>query len=412
MKRVSPTDRRDESEQYGGSTGDSLRILRVASDIYPDVSGGLGLHVHHLSREQGERGHDVHVLAAEREGGGRGRREDRDGYTVHYHPELAAPFGNSLCPSIGRSLYEHLAEFDVLHAHSHLFFSTNMAAVAGRLTETPFVLTNHGLRSQTAPPWLQDLYLPTVGRFTFEAADSILCYTDTDSRRLDELGVDTRRRVIHNGIDCSVFRPVETERSDRQLLYVGRLTEAKGVQLLIRAVAHLDAEFPDLSLIVVGEGPNRGHLDALVDELGLEETVTFVGRLPNEQLPELYSESTLFVLPSRNEGMPRTVLEALACETPGVTTPLPQLTTVLSDGGLTVDDREPSAFARAIAELLEAPDRRRAMGRAGRRRVVEHHSWETTVEETLAEYYALLDDQPTTTATHERRADVPRGVDQ
>jgi len=411
MKRVSSTDRRDESEQYGGSMGDPLRILRVASDIYPDVSGGLGLHVHHLSREQGHRGHDVHVLAADRAGGGTGRREERDGYTVHYHPELAAPFGNSLCPSLGRSLYELVDEFDVLHAHSHLFFSTNMAAVAGRLTETPFVLTNHGLRSQTAPPWLQDLYLPTVGRFTFDAAETVFCYTDTDSRRLDELGVDARTRVIHNGIDCSVFRPVDTDRSDRQLLYVGRLKEAKGVQLLIRAVAHLESEFPHLPLIVVGEGPNRSHLETLVDELGLEETVTFAGRVPNEQLPELYSESTLFVLPSRNEGMPRTVLEALACETPAVTTPLPQLTAVLSDGGVTVDDREPSTFARAIGDLLEAPDRRRAMGRAGRQRVVEHHSWETTVEETIAEYYALLD-RSTAATTDERVADVPWGVDQ
>lgn len=372
---------------------DPLRILRVSSDIYPDVSGGLGIHVHHLSREQGRRGHDVHVLAADRRSTESRRFGRRDGYTVRYHPELAAPLDNSLCPSLGLNLHRLADEFDVIHAHSHLFFSTNLAAVVGRMTDTPLVVTNHGVHSQTAPLWLQKLYLPTVGRLTLDAADAVICYTETDKRRLADLGVDARTPVIHNGVDCSTFRPQPGAGSKRQLLYVGRLKRAKGVHLLVRAFAQLCSDYPNLSLKLVGDGPERDALEALTTELGVREAVTFAGRVPNEQLPELYTESAVFVLPSRNEGMPRTVLEALACQTPAVTTQLDQLESVLADGGVTVPDPDPADLAASVASLLRDDERRREMGAAGRERVVEHHSWARTVERTIEEYYALVPDR-------------------
>jgi glycosyltransferase involved in cell wall biosynthesis len=108
-------------------------------------------------------------------------------------------------------------------------------------------------------------------------------------------------------------------------------------------------------------------------------------------MPKEYSESAALALPSRNEGMPRTVLEALACETPAVTSALPQLEPVLSEGGIMVPEPDATGLTRALSQLLDDDVQRHRMGKRGRERVTEHHSWETAVTETINEYYRLLD---------------------
>ncbi len=414
------TPRRDASER-----GETLRILRVTSDIHPEVPGGLGLHVHSLSKKQAEMGHDVTVLTSDHGDRSLPRTEVRDGYVLKRHREVASPVDNSIVPGLAVSLWDLGDEYDVVHAHSHLFFSSNVAALFASLTDVPLVVTNHGLFSQSASEWVQKAYLYTVGRKTFDAAERVFCYSETDRDRLQSYGVETPVAVVRNGIDCTTFRPMGSETRDESgsgkresevdgddghtLLFVGRLKPGKGVHVLLRAMAELQDDFSDLTLKVVGEGPLRESLEEYAADRGVADSVEFTGWLAQERLPEEYSDASVFVLPSLNEGFPRTVLEALACETPVVTTDLPQLESVLDGVGLTVPPESPGLLAAAVADLLGDDERRDEMAAEGRALVADRYSWDRTVEETTETYYEVLDaDQPTRERPVPARRTPPR----
>jgi len=376
-------------------SSDSLRILRVTSSTYPEVVGGVGLHVHHLSRVQAEMGHDVTVLTSDNGDRSLPSEERRDGYRLLRHRELARPLDNSIVPGVAATLHEFVDDYDVLHIHSHLYFSSTLAALFGRRTDIPVVVTNHGLVSQTAPRWIQRLYNPTVGKFTFETGDRILCYTETDKQRLQERGIDTPISVVPNGIDCSWFRPSAADPSD-QLLFVGRLKEGKGPQYLLEAFGRLASDYPDYSLQLVGDGPLREELEAQASTLGIADRVSFRGEVPNDELPALYADSRAFVLPSRSEGLPRTVLEAMACGRPVVTSDLPQLRPLVEDVGYTFETGSVDRLVDTLTTVLDADDDRLdRFGTRARKRVESTYSWEDTVERTVAEYYDVLGERTT-----------------
>lgn len=366
-----------------------LSVLRIATDLYPDVVGGGAIHAHAMSKQQAEQGHSVTVLTSDHGDSTRPTTETVAGYRIIRHRELARPFENSITPTIVGSLWDRLPDVDVVHAHSHLYFTSNVAAAVSRLTETPLIVTNHGLISQTAPKWVQRLFIPTVARFTFNAADRLLCYTDTDRQRLRDRNIETPVAVINNGINCTQFAPPVNRRS-QQLLFVGRLTDAKGVPVLLSAFEQLVEQYPELELRIVGDGPQRERYERQCRERGIRHRVTFVGDVPYEKMARQYHESRIFVLPSRNEGLPRTVLEAMATETPVVTTALPQLESVVEGAGYTVEAGAAGEFAAAISRLLEDDTLRRELGETGRKRVLREYSWGDTVKQTTDVYYDLL----------------------
>lgn len=381
---------------------DQLRVLRVATDLYPDVLGGGSLHAHEMSRLQAAMGHDVAVLTSDHGDRAAPRREERAGYELRRFRQFGRPFGNSLTPGMLPALRRLVAEYDVVHAHSHLYFSTNVAAALARRSETPLVVTNHGLHSQTAPMPVQKAYAP-VARFTFNSADRVLCYTETDRQRLRERGVTAPVSVIHNGIDCDLFTPEaagdeggsETEserpRERPQILFVGRLKETKGVRQLLSAFEVLHEEVPEATLTFVGDGPLREELEERVRAAALDDHVRFTGRLENDELPAVYAESAVFALPSELEGFPRTVLEAMACGTPVVSSELPQLADVVEQVGETVPRDDIEALAGALRRLLADDDRRERLGRAARQQVLEEYSWAETVRETTDVYHELVE---------------------
>jgi len=370
-------------------TRKSLTILRVAADVYPEVTGGGAIHAHAMSKRQAARGHNVTLLTSDHGDRTKARVESRDKYTLVRDRELVDAFGNSITPSIVTSLRRRLPEADIVHAHSHLYFTSNLTAAIVRNSGTPLVVTNHGLVSQTAPDWVQRLFLPTVGRFTFNAANRVLCYTETDRRRLHERSVSTPVEVVRNGVDCQRFTSGD-ENEDRELLFVGRLTDAKGLPTLLDGFAQLVPEYPELILRVVGDGPDRANYERRARRLGVADRIVFVGDVPYEDVPQFYRNCTVFVLPSHNEGLPRTVLEAMACETPVVTTALPQLESLVAGAGYTVEKERPEALARAVGRLLDSESRRKAFGEAGRACVVERHSWADTVTRTTDVFYDII----------------------
>jgi len=359
-----------------------MRILRVAQKVYPDVPGGGPYHVHAMSRDQAAMGHDVTVLTVATDPD-RPHVEERAGYTVVRYPATVAPLGNAVSVGLARHLAAvDPADVDVLHAHSHLYFSTNLAALKRRLGGAPLAITNHGLYSQNAPEWVFDAYLRTLGRWTFNRADAVFCYTDTDRERVRDLGVDARIEVVANGVDTERFAP-DAPASDLiahdgpVVLFVGRLVEGKRPADAVRALARVRASHPDAALYLCGEGPLRDDLADLAVDLDVADAVTFCGQVPYDAMPAVYRGADVLVLPSRAEGVPRTVMEAMATGVPVVSSDLPQVRALVSAGGYTVDVGDVEGFAERIGSCLEG-----GYPSGGRERIVAEHAWSETVERT------------------------------
>jgi glycogen(starch) synthase len=338
-----------------------MQILRVAQTCYPDVTGGGPYHVHAMSRDQAAMGHDVTVLTI-RSDPDQSHLSHRDGYTVVRFDPVGRPLGNAISPGLVRYLRAELRRFDVVHAHSHLYFSTNVAALwraLGRVPgvpERPLAMTNHGLYSQAAPEWVFDCYLRTLGGATLDRADVVFCYTAADERRLRDVGVTSPVAVVPNGIDTSRFTP-EGPRSDLldggdpAVLFVGRLVEGKRARDAVAAIERLREERSGAHLYLCGDGPRRTGLAARAGD-----GVTFLGERPYEEMPDIYRAADALVLPSRAEGTPRTVLEALACGTPVACSDLPHLRDAFGEAVCYFDVGDVGGIRRCLAALCDRGD--------------------------------------------------------
>lgn len=361
-----------------------LKILRVASSLYPEVNGGVGLHVDQMSRQQASKGHQVTVLTSDNGNHSLPRQEKRGGYSIIRHREIIRPLDNSIIPGILRSIRKLASSYDVIHAHSHLYFSTNVAAVISKVSNTPLAVTNHGLFSQTAPQLVQKIYIPTIARPTLNAADRIFCYTELARAELRERNVSTPVSVIPNGINCDSFKPEPTIETEKQILFVGRLKKGKGPHYLIQAFASIASQYPELTLKIVGDGPMRDQLVLQCEELEIADRVSFAGELSYTEMPTVYNESLMLVSPTLTEAaVPRVVMESWACETPVVMSDIDEVSADhIGDAGILVPLRDAAALSEEMVRLLENESERIEMGERGRQRVLRDHSWAETVNKT------------------------------
>jgi glycosyltransferase involved in cell wall biosynthesis len=204
---------------------------------------------------------------------------------------------------------------------------------------------------------------------------------------------------VTGGVDSELFRPVEPDpdltarlAGRRILLYVGRFVPLKNLPLLIDAFAIVKKRRPEAALVLAGEGALEGQIREQVGRLGLGADVTFLGHQPQSRLPALYAASEVVLLSSSFDNSPNCVLEANACERPVVATRVGGVPRYVTEGenGLLADGGDSEGFAGAILELLGQPERAAEMGRAGRRRVLERHSWRKSAEKLLRLYDRLL----------------------
>lgn len=366
-----------------------VRILRVASDIYPSVVGGYGLHVFEMSKQQAKMGHEVVVYTAKTNS--EPENEWLDGFRVVRFRPLIKIFGNSITFSMFNKLIQNKNRFDIIHAHSHLFFSTNLCALVKIIGSSPLVLTSHGLNSQTAPDWFQKMYNATGAKWTFKYADKIICYTKEEQKEIMSLGLSRNKiAVIHNGINTDFFTPKENGKNNNSLLWIGRFTPKKGCEYLIDAFKLLKIRYPHLKLLMVGRGPNRDRIIKKIKENNMTDSITIKDFIPNNEIQKVYRESDVFVLPSLEEGVPRTILEAMACSVPIVCSNLPQLVNIVEDCGFLVPKGDPKAIAEKVSEILSQKKVAKELGENGRKKVIENYSWKDTVEKTIELYEELI----------------------
>jgi len=400
-----------------------LRVALLTREYPPEVYGGAGVHVEYLARDLAALvGVTVHCWGADRAAG---PGEPR----VVAHRAWEALAGDS----------QHLAALQAMSidltmsagvegsslVHSHTWYAQFGGHLAKLMYGIPAVCTVHSLEPMR--PWKEEqlgggyAVSSFCERVSLEAADAIVavssemrrdvlsCYAQIDPERV---------RVIYNGIDTEEYAADPgTDALERygvdpaqpSVVFVGRITRQKGVTYLCDAALEID---PSAQLVLCAGAPDTpeigAEIAAKVDRVRAERgnVIWLEQMLPKPEVIQLLSHATVFVCPSIYEPLGIVNLEAMACETAVVATRTGGIPEVVEDGatGLLVpfeprDDGsrapvDPGRFATDIAErvneLVRDPARAAEMGKAGRRRAIEHFSWRAIAEQTVDLYRSLL----------------------
>ena len=202
-------------------------------------------------------------------------------------------------------------------------------------------------------------------------------------------------RVVYNGIDINLFDgDGSTCKKPNSLIVVGGYSPLKGLAHLLGAIKLLSNEM-ELNLTVVGGPPDGKYSSGLVREYGLQDRVTFTGRISHEDLVRCYSAAEVAVVPSLYEGFGFPAAEAMSCGVPVISTTagaLPEVVGPDGEAGILVPPGNADALASAIRRLMSDNDLRRRMGAAARRRIETHFTWEEAAKRTVAVYEELIAD--------------------
>ena len=392
--------------------------VALITTSYPRFPGDLtGTAVEPIAHGVAARGHTVHVVAPWHPFI---RRSDREG-GVHFHFYRYAPwralnvfgYAGALRADVSmrpaayavaplaliaahrlarRVIRRHRAT--VIHAHWVIPGGVNAAAAAGSL---PVVVSLHG----------SDLFLAernalarVAARTAFRRADRVTaCSTDLHNRAI-ALGADsTRTETLLHGVDMSRFAPDPGARQrvraahglpdQAEIVFaVGRLVRKKGFEYLVDAMARLAPRRPALRLVLAGSGDLDAELRARAEAGGVGDRVTWLGAIPHDQVAGWLAAADISAAPSvvddagNVDGLPNTILEALASATPVVATHAGGIASVAVDRetALIVRERDAEGLAAAIDELLSAPILRTSIGCAAREKMQRHHTWERVAE--------------------------------
>lgn len=378
-----------------GPEGAPLRLLLLNYE-YPPVGGGAGSATANMAREMAALGHRVLVVTAAFDG--LPRREAVDGFeirrilAVRRHADHCSPLEMlSFAGSAALALPFLARGFRPDACLAFFGIPCGPAAWALRaLRGVPYVVSLRGGDVPGFQPYDLAGYHRLTGpliRFLWREAAAVVANSEGLAALARRSAGAVPIRMIPNGVDTARFR--SSGRTGREgparLLFVGRVVRQKGLDVLLDALALLpgDAAF---ELTVVGDGPLREALAGQARRLGLEGRVSFAGWLGREAMPGVFDRADVFVFPSRDEGMPNAVLEAMASGLPVVATRISGNEELVVDGetGFLAQPDAPAALAGALSRLIADPALGRRLGAAGRERVTREFSWRAVAEAYVA----------------------------
>jgi glycosyltransferase involved in cell wall biosynthesis len=375
-----------------------VRFLLVNYE-YPPLGGGAANATRSIGRSLAGQGHDVTVLTAAF-GPLRGSREE-EGMTVYRIPALRSRADRSNTTemlsylisaglSLRRVLRERPADGTIV------FFSLPcgpLGMLAERLRGGPYVISLRGGDVPGLDASVSKLHrmLGSVRRRILRSARAVVANSRGLARA--SMAVDPiATQVIPNGVDAGFFSPPvsqpEVVDGPFRFLFVGRFHAQKNLPFMLEQIAILRSESgAELWLDMVGDGPQRTELEALAQRAGLAERVVWHGWCDRERLREQYQAADCMLNLSVYEGMPNTVLEAMACGLPVVATDILGNNEVVADAetGFLVPPNDGEATRRRLRQLLEDRPLARTLGARGRSRALREFDWDE-----VARRYAAL----------------------
>ncbi|MDY0884062.1 glycosyltransferase family 4 protein [Dongia soli] len=370
------------------------RRLLLINYEFPPLGGGAGTATLNIARELTALGAEVTVLTSAF--AGLPKREMMHGYEVIRIPTLRRR--KDRCSVVEMTVFIISAAFHCLPIARGIradiaivFFSIPCGPIGyllKRILGLPYIVS---LRGGDVPGYLGKelafyhwLTAPLT-RLVWRQAAHVVANSGGLQQLARQALPEIKIEVIPNGVDLNSFVPAQHPASGGPLalLSVGRLHVQKGLDVLLQAMAKLPPQLRDACrLILVGDGPERGPLQELASQLGLSQLIEFRGWVDRAEIAAIYAAADLFVFPSRDEGMPNAVLEAMASGLPIVATRISGSEELVVEGGngllVEVDDAE--ALAAALGRLIENASLRMQMGHASRQRIEERYSWPLTAK--------------------------------
>ena len=384
-----------------------MKVLRVIARLNV---GGPALHVAYLTAGLAERGYDTTLVAGTIARGEESMAFVADAHNVHI--ETLSELHREISPIRDLRAILRLARLirrerpTILHTHTAKAGAVGRIAalLAGRARPPIVVHTFHGhvLRGyfgrtmtfgfRTLERWLARATTSLVA-VSPEVRDDLVALRVAPASKFTvvRLGIDLAHRIASDDDQRRETRRQMGLRDDEFVVgWVGRMTAVKNTDRVVRALQTLVDLGVDARLLLVGDGPDRDHLERYAHELGVMKRCLFLGY--QEDVARFYDAIDALVLPSVNEGTPVSVIEALAAERPAVATRVGGTPDVIRDGidGFLVDPADNGELAARLAELAHDAPRRAAMGAAGRARVLDRYAVGRLIDDIDRLYRELL----------------------
>ncbi len=395
----------------------SLRIAMLSIHSSPlgplgtRDTGGMSVYIRETARELGRMGHRVDIFTRRTAKAGdpvialaenvrlvhlstgNGRNVPKE--ALHRH---IADFNRALESFRNR----HFLDYDLIH--SHYWLSGSLGDMARENWQRPHIITFHTLgavKNSIGVGEPEPLLRIATEKNLAASCERVLSTTPKDKVQLVRLydAVSDKIGVVPCGVDLNLFRPLDTAEARRRLgfapdhpmvLFVGRFDSVKGIDRLVTAMTYLRRRDSLRLVLVGGDGlasPATRRLQKQARDLGLQDSVTFAGRIVQDRLPPYYSAADVLVVPSLYESFGLVGLEALACGTPVVATPVGAMESILQQGrtGQVVTEAAPRLLADAIEAFL--PNKaRETVSAADIRASVLQFSWSKVAAALAAEY--------------------------
>lgn len=370
-----------------------MKILHIACIAPPDT-GGIGMAASEIVKRLRERGEDATLVAPKR----RSKQGEQDAPWVK---RLPAPlrWGNA---AVLTGLHSLIRQHDIIHLHYPFFGTAEAVAQDCLMLKKPLVTTFHmdatssgllGIAFETYRTIVQPAVLRAsrrvfVASLDYTAHSSIKDFAHKYGDRIVELpfGVD---EAFTPGDQTAARTSLNLPTDEQVIGFVGGMDKAhafKGVPILLKAAK----EIPNVHLLLVGEGSERGHFKAQAKDLGIADRCHFVGRLSREQLVNAYRAMDVFAFPSTSaaEAFGLVAIEAMACGTPVVASDLPGVRSVIAEAGILVPPSNAAALATALRRVLGEADLRAKLTALGRDRVATRFRWDRHVDGLMQAYSA------------------------
>jgi glycosyltransferase involved in cell wall biosynthesis len=406
---------------------------RVAILIYRGNPrcGGQGVYTRHLTRELTRLGHSVEVFSGppwpELDEGvgftavrGLDLYRDPDPFRIPARSEftsvadlaefgvmLSAGFGEPLAYSmrIEKILKKRRGDFDIIHDNQcmgpgilklHREGWPLLETLHHPITVDRSIALDHAesaWRRYTTRRWFGFLRMQVRVVKQLPAVLTVSHNSKTDINAQMHVPLE-RLTVVPVGVDPTVFRPYGdvVKKKGRLMVTSSSDVPMKGLVPLLEAIAKLRTE-RDIDLVVIGQPKAKGRVATTLERLGLNDIVTTISGVSDEELARLYGQAEVAIVPSLYEGFSLPAIEAMSCGVPVVATTggaLPEVVGVSGETGLLVEPNDPDALVVAIRQLLDDAALRERLGAAGRQRVIERFTWEVTARGTAACYDAIL----------------------
>lgn len=375
-----------------------MKLLLINSE-YPPIGGGAGNATANIAQELSKQRHQVMVITSCYRK--LPFREMHDGVDVRRVRSLRRKQDRSTVIEqivfiISASLWSLDLVRDFQPEATLAFFGIPSGGVAWllkKLYKIPYVVSLRGGDVPGFRPYdfqfHHKLMAPFL-RMVWKDADAVVANSNGLRDMASKFETCVEIPVIPNGVKLDKFISVDRKWTPPRLLSVGRVVYQKGFDLAMRALADLRSQ--PWEWTIAGDGPEMASLKKLASELEIENRIHFIGWQSKEQLLERYQQSNLFLFPSRHEGMPNAVLEAMACGLPVIATNIAGNEELIVDNrtGLLVPPENVGFLRTALERLLPEPALRFTMGQASRRRVEEHYSWTRVADQYASIFKGLI----------------------